>query len=237
MSLEDVIILIRIKEQNKTRDKTERAKELSSKENVVEERPRPKFNRTKRKNLMTKPNTSNKVQNPTFKKKGNCFFCAKPGHHAPQCHNRKRLERVNLMENLAEVEVITIVVSSKVSMVTNMKDWILDYGATRHICGNKSAFTSYTKVKEGKEQVFMGDSRSSPVIGKGKVLLKLTSGKVLALGDVLHVPDIRWNLVSMSLIWKARVRIMFDSNKIVLTKNDDFVGKGYCNQGLFMLNV
>ena len=30
---------------------------------------------------------------------------------------------------------------------------------------------------------------------------------------------------------------MFDSNKIVLTKNDAFVGKGYCNQGLFMLNV
>ena len=33
------------------------------------------------------------------------------------------------------------------------------------------------------------------------------------------------------------MRIIFDSNKIVLTKNDDFVGKGYCNQGLFMFNV
>ena len=30
---------------------------------------------------------------------------------------------------------------------------------------------------------------------------------------------------------------MFDSDKIVLTKNDVFVGKSYCNQGLFMLNV
>ena len=73
MSLEDVIIHIRIEEQNKTRDKAERAKELSSKENVVEERPRPKFNRPKRQNLRTKPNSSNKVQNPTFKKKDNCF--------------------------------------------------------------------------------------------------------------------------------------------------------------------
>ena len=41
MSIEDVIIHIKIEEQNKTRDKAERAKELSSKENVVEERPRP----------------------------------------------------------------------------------------------------------------------------------------------------------------------------------------------------
>ena len=41
MSLEDVIIHIRIEEQNKTRDKAERANELSTKANVVEERPSP----------------------------------------------------------------------------------------------------------------------------------------------------------------------------------------------------
>ena len=84
--------------------------------------------------------------------------------------------------------------------------------------------------------MFLGDSRSTPIIGKGKVLLKLTSRKVLVLNDVLHVPNIRWNLVSVSLLGKTGVRILFDSNKIVLTKNDAFVGKGYCNQGLFMLN-
>ena len=95
-------------------------------------------------------------------------------------------------------------------MATNMKDLVVDSRATRHICGNISAFTSYTMVKEGEEQVFMGDSRWSPMIGKGKVLLKLTSRKVLALSDILHVVNICWNLVSMSLLGKARVRIIFD---------------------------
>ena len=85
--------------------------------------------------------------------------------------------------------------------------------------------------------MFMGNSKPSPVIGKGKVLRKLTSGKVLALNDVLHVPGIGWNLVSVSLLRKEGVRIMFDSDKIVLTKNGAFVGNGYCNQGLFMLIV
>ena len=88
-------------------------------------------------------------------------------------------------------------------MATNMKDWIVDYKATRHIYGNRSAFTSNNTMKEREEQVFMGDSRSSPVIGKGKVLLKLTSRKVLTLSDVLHVLDICWNLVSVSLLRKA----------------------------------
>ena len=96
---------------------------------------------------------------------------------------------------MAETEEIIVVISSEVSMVTNMKNQMIDSRVTTHICGNKSTFTSYTTVKEGEEQVFLGDSRSTLVIGKEKVLLKLTSRKVLALYDVLHVPDIRWNLV------------------------------------------
>ena len=118
-----------------------------------------------------------------------------------------------------------------------MKDWIVDYGAPRHICGNISAFTPYTMVKEEEKQVFIGNSRSSPVIGKGKFLLKKISGNVLTLNDVLHVLDIRWNLVSVSLLGKTGVKIMFESDKIMLTKVDAFVRKGYCNQGLFMLDV
>ena len=68
-------------------------------------------------------------------------------------------------------------------MVTNMKDWVVDSRVTTHVCCNSSAFTSYAMVK-GEEQVFMGVSRSSLVIGKGKVLLKLTFRKVFALSDV-----------------------------------------------------
>ncbi|KAL6325947.1 hypothetical protein AAG906_038438 [Vitis piasezkii] len=113
-------------------------------------------------------------------------------------------------------------------MVTNVKDWVVDSRAKRHIYGNRIAFTSYTRVS-------MGDSKSSPTIGKGK--LKLTLRKMLVLSNVLHMPNIHWNLVLVSLPRKVGVRILFDSDKIVLIRNDVFVGKGYCNQGFFMLNV
>ena len=229
MSLEDVIIHIRIEEQSWNRDKVEKAKELSSKANVIEEKPKPKNNRSRKQNSRTKPNATNKVQNPTIKKMGNCFVCGKSGHHATQCRHRKITKKINSKANLVEIEVIVTVVSFEVSMVIYVKDWVVDFGATRHIYSNISTFTSYTTVKEGNEQMVMGDSRSSPMIGKWKVLLKLTFGKVLALNDVFHVLDIHWNLVSISLFGKAGVGSLFDSNKIVLTKNDVFVGKGYYN--------
>ena len=73
----------------------------------------------------------------------------------------------------------------------------------------------------------MGNSATSIVEGKGKVVLKLTSGKELTLNEVLYVPDIRKNLVSGSLLSKHGFRMVFESDKVVLTKSGMYVGKGY----------
>ena len=114
---------------------------------------------------------------------------------------------------------------------------MVDFGLTRHICANKSMFTSYTIVEDGEEQVYLGNSKTTLVQRKGKVLLKLTYGKTLALNNVLHVSFIRVNLVSVALLGKVGIKISFESDMTIMTKNNVFVGKGYCDQGLFVLNV
>jgi hypothetical protein len=73
--------------------------------------------------------------------------------------------------------------------------------------------------------VYLRDSRTENVLGKGKVLLKLTLGKMSALNEVLHVPNIRANLVSVALMGKFRVKMSFESDKIVMTKSNVFMGK------------
>jgi hypothetical protein len=85
--------------------------------------------------------------------------------------------------------------------------------------------------------VYHGDLRTANVLRKCKVLLKLTSSKTLALNEVLHVPNIRVNLVFVTLLGKFGIKMSFESDKIVITKNNVFVGKEYCNHGLFVLNV
>ena len=92
-------------------------------------------------------------------------------------------------------------------------------------------------MAEGTECVYVGDNRSVPVSGKGKILLKLTSGKTLSLNNVLHVPHFRHNLISVHLLGKAGIKVLFDSGIVTLTKNEVFVGKGYDDEGLFLLNV
>ena len=129
-----------------------------------------------------------------------------------------------------------LVVVSQANMVTNSKNWMVDSSATRHICANKYAFTSYTLVRDDKKVVYLSDSHTAQVLGKGKIMLKLTSGKTLAMNEVLHVPNIRANLVSIALLRKVGVKVSFESNRIVMTKNNVFVGKRFYNQGLFVLS-
>lgn len=60
----------------------------------------------------------------------------------------------------------------------------------------------------------------------------MTSGKELTLNNVLHVPDIRKNLVSGSLLSKAGFKLVFESDKFILTKKW-YVGKGYMSNGFY----
>ena len=68
-------------------------------------------------------------------------------------------------------------------------------------------------------------------------MLKLTLGNTLSLNNVLQVPNIRENLVSIALLGKVGVKVFIEVDRIVMTKNNVFVGKGFCNQGLFVLSI
>ena len=94
------------------------------------------------------------------------------------------------------------------NLVSNVKNWWVDTGATRHIYGDKSVFFSYKKVRND-EKLYMGNSSLTLVAGKGKMILKFTFRKVLTLNEVTHVPGNRKNLVSSSLLSKKSFKLVF----------------------------
>ena len=169
----------------------------------------PKRYKHKAQNSDNKP----KLSNPhTLKNKGTCYVCGKPGHHAPQC--RRRVKTGNSGNphkvNLVEGDDIIAYVVSQANMVTNSKNWVVDFGAIRRICAKIDALASYTPIGDDEKVVYLSDSHIAQVLGKGKVKLKLTSGKTLALNDVLHVPNIRANLVLAALLGKVGVKVSFE---------------------------
>nr|GFC67152.1 Pol polyprotein [Tanacetum cinerariifolium] len=108
--------------------------------------------------------------------------------------------------------------------------------ATKHICSSRRMFVSYRKVNEPKS-MFMRNRTASKIEGKGKVILKLTSGKDLVLSNVLHVPHISKNLISRPILNNKGFKLMFELDKFIITKGDVYAGKGYLDEALFKLTL
>jgi hypothetical protein len=83
----------------------------------------------------------------------------------------------------------------------------------------------------------MGNRSKPAVHGVGRVDLKLTSRKTLSLKNVQHVPGININLISGSLLCHDGFKLVFESNKFIVSKFGLFIGKGYDSGGLFRLSV
>ncbi|KAK9677396.1 hypothetical protein RND81_11G140500 [Saponaria officinalis] len=156
---------------------------------------------------------------------------SKAGHKTYQCPQKKTTEA-----NIAVTDDVIAAVVVEANLVGNVAEWVLDTGASRHLYADKGLFAEFEEVADG-ECVYMGNSTSALIIGKGKIFLKLTSGKTLALTNVLFVPSLRRNLVSGALLNKAGLKLVFEADKVVMSRNGEFVGKGYLFGGLFILNT
>jgi hypothetical protein len=69
------------------------------------------------------------------------------------------------------------------------------------------------------------------------VVLKFTSRKTVLLKNVKHVPSIKKNLFSGSLMCCDGFKIVLESNKCAVSRHGTFVGKSYDCGGLFRLSL
>jgi hypothetical protein len=83
----------------------------------------------------------------------------------------------------------------------------------------------------------MGNGAHARVLGAGTVTLKFTSGKIIQLKNVQHVPTIKKNLVSGSLLCRDGFKLVFESNKCIIFKFGTFVGKSYDSRSLFRFSL
>nr|GEX15807.1 enoyl-[acyl-carrier-protein] reductase [NADH], chloroplastic [Tanacetum cinerariifolium] len=78
---------------------------------------------------------------------------------------------------------------------------------------------SSSRAVDNGQKLYMGNSATANIKGEGNIVLKMTSEKELKLTNVLYVLEIRKNLVSGWLLNKFGFRLVFESDKFVLSKN------------------
>lgn len=241
ITLEELQKHLRIEEETRSRDHKSNPQD-SSKVNVAE------ANKFQKNFKVNNDKKFKKSGNDQKKFTGNCYFCGKKGHRQSDCRFKKKKEEnnsnnANMVKEKFE-EICAMVSEMQIGMITELNmaaatksfDWWLDSGATIHVCNDRTLFSTYAEEKDG-QSVLMGNHDAIKVVGKGSVELQFTSGKKLLLKNVFHVPEIRKNLVSASLLCKNGLKVVLESENCILTKNGSFVGKGYSCDGMFKLSI
>ncbi|KAL0439894.1 UNVERIFIED_CONTAM: Retrovirus-related Pol polyprotein from transposon RE1 [Sesamum latifolium] len=239
LSLDDLMIAISIEEEH--RNQTHKM--------PVEHHPRANLIVGKQK--VDKVNSNSKAigkgkttKNKKPKANKPCWNCGQVGYWAKLCPNKKAKTgqaTVNMVvggsSGVSTSGATEGYVSVQPELLTIYEpcDWLIDTGANVHVCVDKSLFVSYQAITG--RTVRMGNSSTAEVLGIGSVDLKFPSGRILSLQRVHHIPTVRRNIISGSVIVREGYELVFKFNKVVIQQFGIFVGKGYLDDGLFKVRV
>jgi hypothetical protein len=197
--------------------------------------------------------TSNKNNNSKNTKTSiKCSYCKKLGHLEDKCFKKhlnlapKSNKSINTTNssikdsNLEEDKIENALVSSKVNKVDNNKNiinFILDSGATIHTCYIKELFTSINSTNTSIKWGNTNTSIKASGIGDIELIFTSTNKRVL-LKDVLYIPELGVNLLSLSLITSKDYSLSFNKHSCyIYTPNKSLLTKGSYKEGVSIFST
>ena len=185
------------------------------------------------------------------RKKMRCHYCKKIGHMQKDCYERARNEKSRHPQkkgkksgsegdnSIGLLATHTLAAAASDNKTNNRNCWIIDSGATCHISCNKTMFDKIESMSE-PQIVTLGDGSSIETSERGTVKLKLKqvdgTYKDCTLYDVLYVPELSYNLLSITKATELGKTVKFDKSTCVIISNGDIVGSATKTGSLYYLN-
>src|SRR5277367_5281162 len=149
-----------------------------------------------------------------------CNYCGEKGHKAADCPKKQG----NKSENSSSKSESTAVVQANTTSGNDWKkdEWILDSGATSHMCNDERKFCQLEKIAD--RSVVLPNKQSVKIEGTGdvKILTKTKDGTVtVSLQQVLYVPGLKGNLFSVSSATEHQNKAHFEGNKAFIVNKEN----------------
>lgn len=122
--------------------------------------------------------------------------------------------------------------------VTSQEDWYFDSGASKHITSQRNLFSVFDATSE-RGTVTCANNSAYAIQGVGKIVLTATHGGSFTLTDVLYVPGIQKNLLSVPAIAMGGLEVTFSGRKCTVHDLSDegcIVATGTLCRGLYRLD-
>lgn len=117
-------------------------------------------------------------------------------------------------------------------------DWLADSGAASHMVKDQDLFQTYIKTLNGTVNRLC----SLPCLGKGSIIIKFNCGDqsmTVTLKDVLHVPKLPYQLISISRLTSAdpRYKAIFMKDKVYFKHAEKTFAMGTLTRQLYNMDV
>ena len=84
----------------------------------------------------------------------------------------------------------------------------IDSSTSTHMSCKREWFDEYNEKHDGTH-IYLGDNRSHQVQGYGIIKVKLSNGQLRQIHNVMYVPSIKKNLISVSTISENDLEVEF----------------------------
>lgn len=132
--------------------------------------------------------------------KFHCFYCKEDGHIKRNCPKFKRIanaKNYRQSANLVDRENISGTSDEILFVFGSFEDWVVDSGATVHVCCSKDKFTDFDD--NHRENIAVANGQEVTAIGKGTIVFELLNehGNIttVKMHDVLFVPSLKRELI------------------------------------------
>lgn len=146
--------------------------------------------------------SNNNTQYRNNRSSSYCHFCAIPGHETRDCRKLARfLKDYNVTcINTSNNSVANATASSSKSTPATAP-WLFDTGASHHLTSDRSSLHTVSEYG-GPDEIVLGDGTTLSISHTGHTNLS-TSTRPLNLSNVLCVPNLRKNLISVAKLCRA----------------------------------
>ncbi|TXG65924.1 hypothetical protein EZV62_007199 [Acer yangbiense] len=154
-----------------------------------------------------------------------CTFCNKWGHREQYCRFKQNQQIQQPMQqqtqqpmqqaNYTDDHVCDehLFMMSQTCMAVSTEIWYVDSGCTSHMARDVGMFT--TLDRNATTTVKLGNGDMVKAAGKGKVLIQTKSGPKI-IDNVLYIPDLAQNLLSVAQLLKRGYSLIFEGNLCII---------------------
>jgi hypothetical protein len=134
-------------------------------------------------------------------------------------------------------ENIILFVNESLYIEYSKSTWWIDSGATVHVANSLQGFHSTRTTQRSEKQVRVANGDQADVEAVGDVHLELDTGFIIVLRDVLFVPSLHRNLISVSRLDKDGYSYLFEDEKCLIECNDTVICIAFRKNDLYLISL